>query len=294
MKDFTIGYGLKNFLKCLKYIFIPLGMLCLGAILGLSIAIPICQHSLGNLFDAIVNSAQDLTIDTNALRSEFMSVVGELNWSEPQTALQSITDKAWLTAALTRCMTALTGLDSFESTVEGEVEAAFSGIYTGVLVFFFFLILSFIGGYMLTKSLIRKELASRTFWKFIAIYIIHGLITMGTTALGIWLLSVWRLSVFIFSVGFFILISVLSMFEAYLVQGWRKVPAKKIVTTKNVAFKLLSDFIIFLVWAAIVALITVIFNRFAGMIIGIVIFEIASIVINLNAEAYVKSVATDD
>ena len=71
MKDFTIKYALKNFLNCLKYIFVPLGLLSLAVILGLSLAIPICGQSLSKLFDAVANSVQDATIDTSALRKEF-------------------------------------------------------------------------------------------------------------------------------------------------------------------------------------------------------------------------------
>ena len=294
MKNFTIKYGLKNFFKCLKYIFIPLGMLCLGAILGLSIALPICQNSLSELFDGLVKSVQDASFDTKALKSEFMSVVSELDWSEPQTALSNIVDKAWLIAALTRCMTALTGLEDLGNTIEGEVETAFSGIFTGVLVFGVFVVLSLIGGYILTRYLIRKELASRSVWKFFVVYFIHGLATLGMTVLGVWLVSFWQLSVFIFPIVFFLVMSMMSMFEAYVVHGWRRIPMKQIVTTKNVGVKLLTDLIIFLIWSVSVTVITAIFNRFAGIIVGIVIFEIAAIVINLNAEAYVKSAVENE
>ena len=290
MKDFTVKYGLKNFFKCLKYIFVPLGLLCLGAILGLSIAIPLCEQSLSNLFEELVNSAQNATIDTKALRSEFLSVVGELDWGAPKSALESLTDKAWLTTALARCMTALTGLDySQNGVVSSGVEDAADDVFWGILIFFLFISLAFIGGYILARYLIRKELASRSVWKFFIVYLIHGLATLGMTVLGVWLVSVWQPSVFIFPIVFFLFMSVLSMFEAYIVHGWHHVPMKKIVTTKNVGTKLLSDLIIFLIWVASVAIITAIFNKFAGIVVGILIFEIASIVINLNAEAYVKS-----
>lgn len=292
MNEFTIKYALKNFLKCLKFIVVPLGMLCLGAILGLSLALPLCGQSLSALFEAVANSAQDVTIDTTALRREFFAVVGELDWNAPKTALESLTDKAWITAALVRCMTALTGLDYAEDgIISSEVDDAVSGVVMAMLIFFLFIAVSFIGGYILTKSLIRKELASRSVWKFIMVYVVHGLATLGITALGVWLVTLWQPSVFIFPVVFFLLMSVLSMFEAYIVHGMGKVKAKKILTAKNVRSKLLSDFIIFLVWAASVALITFVFNEFAGAIIGILMFEIGTIVMDLNAEAYVKAVA---
>lgn len=291
MKEFTVKYALKNFLSCLKYIFIPLGMLSLGLILGLSLAIPLCGNSLNELFDAVSNSVQDATIDTAALRKEFFAVVGELNWREPQSAISSLTDKAWFTAAITRCLTALTGNDyTANAGVLSEIDDTVNGVFAGTLIIFLFIILAFIGGYILTKSLIRRELASRSVWKFILVYIVHGLATLGITVLGVWLVTLWQPSVFIFPVVFFLLMSGLSMFEAYIVHGWGKIPAKKILTSKNVGTKLLSDFIIFLAWAAIVAIITAIFNKFAGMLIGVLIFEIGTIVIDLNAEAYVKAV----
>ena len=289
MNEFKVKYALKNFLKCLKFIFVPLGMLSLGAILGLSLALPLCGESLNKLFEAVSGSAQDATIDTAALRREFFAVVGELDWNAPKTALQSLTDKAWLSAALARCMSALTGLEySDNGIISSEVDEAASGILTGVLIFSLFIVLAFIGGYILTKSLIRKELASRSVWKFVVVYIVHGLATLGITALGVWLVTLWQPSVFIFPVVFFLLMSVLSMFEAYIVHGMGKIEAKKIVTAKNVRSKLLSDAVIFLVWAASVALITAVFNEFAGALIGILMFEIGTIVMDLNAEAFVK------
>lgn len=289
MNEFKVKYALKNFLKCLKFIFVPLGMLSLGAILGLSLALPLCGESLNKLFEAVSGSAQDATIDTAALRREFFAVVGELDWNAPKTALQSLTDKAWLSAALARCMSALTGLEySDNGIISSEVDEAASGILTGVLILSLFIVLAFIGGYILTKSLIRKELASRSVWKFVVVYIVHGLATLGITALGVWLVTLWQPSVFIFPVVFFLLMSVLSMFEAYIVHGMGKIEAKKIVTAKNVRSKLLSDAVIFLVWAASVALITAVFNEFAGVLIGILMFEIGTIVMDLNAEAFVK------
>ena len=289
MKDFTVKYALKNFLSCLKYIFVPLGLLSLGVILGLSLAIPICGQSLNKLFEVAANSMQDATIDTAALRTEFFAVVGELNWKEPLTAINSLMDKAWFTAAITRCLTAMTGTDyTANAGVLSEIDDTVNGVITGFAIILVFVIFAFIGGYMLTKSLIRKELASRSVWKFILVYVVHGLATLGITALGVWFVALWKYSVFIFPVVFFLLMSILSMFEAYLVHGWHKVPAKKILTSKNIRTKIISDFIIFLVWVAIVAIITLIFKKFAGMLIGVLMFEIATIVIDMNAEAYVK------
>lgn len=291
MKEFTVKYALKNFLKCLKFIFVPLGMLSLGVILGLSLAIPLCGRSLNELFDAVSNSVQDVTIDTAALRKEFFAVVGELDWNEPQSALSSLMDKAWFTEAITRCLTALTGMDySANAGVLSEIDAAVNGVVTGTLIFSLFVSLAFIGGYILTKSLIRRELASRSVWKFIIVYIFHGVATLGITVLGVWLVTLWKPSVFIFPIVFFLIMSALSMFEAFIVHGWGKLPVKRILTAKNVGTKLLSDLIIFLIWVASVAVITAIFNAFAGVLIGVLIFEISTIVIDLNAEAYVKAV----
>lgn len=84
--------------------------------------------------------------------------------------------------------------------------------------------------------------------------------------------------------------------EAYIVHAWKKTDIKRIVNVKKIFQLFLTDAIILVLVGVSVQLIVLLTNTFTGISVGIVLMEIAFIVISLNAESYVKTFVkeTDD
>lgn len=71
--------------------------------------------------------------------------------------------------------------------------------------------------------------------------------------------------------------------------AWKKTDVKNIINVKNIGMLFATNLIILLIASALVSVAVLLTNTIAGLFIGIALMETAFIVIELNAEAYVKS-----
>lgn len=286
-----IKQGIINFFKNLKYFFTPLGTLALGFIFGLSVFIPGIITSFSTLTDSVQNILSDTTIDFTVLKDSAISAVQALDWNNPLEAIKTMLSNDWLMQTLNECV------GSFVESTE-VYTAQFStavSTFTNDLVSYFaavivFLVLGLMGGFFLTKWLVRRNIAKRSLWKYLLNAFIDSLLTATLVALCVWLIQVWKPSALISSLVSILLFGFISLFEAYIVHAWKKIDIKKIINTKNIFELFATDLIIFLLAGGCVLLAIVLTNIIVGIVIGIVFMEIAFIVIGLNAESYVKSV----
>ena len=284
--------GVKNFFMNLKYIFVPMGTVALGLVFGLSVLIPGALASASVLVDSVAEILEGIPLDLDALLSSVTDSAGELEWSDPVTAVQTMFSDDWLTAALSRAVGALVGDVGAYSSELGAAAGVFAGAmgsYFATLVIFVFL--GFLLGYFLLKIFIRRNMARRAFWKYLLISLTDSLITASLVAVSVYLLSLWQPSVFISTSVSLLLFGFISLLEAYIVHGLGKVEFKSVVNFKNILRLIATNLLIFAAAAAMVALLTALTNTFVGIFVGVSLLEIAFIVVGMNAEAYVKSFA---
>ena len=284
--------GVKNFFMNLKYIFVPMGTVALGLVFGLSVLIPGALSSASVLVDSVAEILEGTPLDLDALLSSVTDSAGELEWSDPVTAVQTMFSDDWLTAALTRAVGALVGDVGAYTSELGAAAGVFAGAmgsYLSTLVIFVFL--GFLLGYFLLKIFIRRNMARRAFWKYLLISLTDSLITASLVAVSVYLLSLWQPSVFISTSVSLLLFGFISLLEAYIVHGLGKVEFKSVVNFKNILRLIATNLLIFAAAAAMVALLTALTNTFVGIFVGVSLLEIAFIVVGMNAEAYVKSFA---
>lgn len=284
--------GVKNFFMNLKYIFVPMGTVALGLVFGLSVLIPGALSSASVLVDSVAEILEGTPLDLDALLSSVTDSAGELEWSDPVTAVQTMFSDDWLTAALTRAVGALVGDVGAYTSELGAAAGVFAGAmgsYLSTLVIFVFL--GFLLGYFLLKIFIRRNMARRAFWKYLLISLTDSLITASLVAVSVYLLSLWQPSVFISTPVSLLLFGFISLLEAYIVHGLGKVEFRRVVNFKNILQLIATNILIFAAAAAMVALLTALTNTFVGIFVGVSLLEIAFIVVGMNAEAYVKSFA---
>lgn len=286
-----IKQGVRNFFTNLKYLFTPLGTIALGFVLGLSVLVPAIGSAITELASEVQTIFAETTLDLSALKDSFTNAVYSLDWSNPIDALLSILNENWVSATLNSCLEALIGSAEAYTVPLGAAVVAFGDkIASGFIALAAFTFLGFVGGFWLTKFLIRFGIARRSIWKFFLVSAVDSLLSATVVALCLWLLALWKPSVFISSTVSIALFCSISLFEAYIVHGRGKVPLGTVVNARNVFALFLSDLIVFALFAVGTA-IAVAVNAAVGLFIGIALFEISFIVVSLNAEAYIKSEA---
>ena len=287
-----IKQGIINFFKNLKYFFTPLGTLALGFIFGLSVLIPGIIASFSTLADSVQKILSDTAIDFNALKVSALSAVQALNWNNPLEATKTMLSNDWLMQTLNECTSSFVESTEVYTTQFTTVINAFTAdLVSYFAVVIVFLVFGLMGGFLLTKWLVRRNMARRSLWKYFLNSFIDSLLNATLVALCVWLVQVWKPSALISSLLSILLFGFVSLFEAYIVHAWKKVDIKQIVNAKNIFQLFATDLIIFLLAGICVLLAIALTNLTVGIVIGIVLMEIAFIVIGLNAEAYVKSVS---
>ena len=289
-----IKQGIKNYFKNLKYIFTPLGAMMLGAVIGLSILLPGIVSSIEKLAKSVQDILSESNIDFVQLKDHFATAIKELDWANPVSAASTMLSNEWINQTLTSCIGVLVeGSEVYVLALSGAVDA-FSLELVGYLVgFFIFIGLGIIVGFIITKWIIRQDIAKRSLVKFILVTVFDGVLTVAFLASIGWLTSKWKPSIYISFVVFMLLYRLVSLLEAYLVQGKGKVEPKKVINLKNIISLIAVDLVIIIFSVALVSFANFVINQVVAVFLGVAIFEIAIIIMNLNAESYVKTLASE-
>ena len=159
-------------------------------------------------------------------------------------------------------------------------------------MFIICILFSLIAGFLLTKFLVRRTIAKRSWWKFILHWLIDAILSTTLVFLSGWLFILWQPSGWLSMALSLILFGAISLIEAYFIQGFKKVSFKQIVNFKNIGIFLLTNFLIFLIAMALTWCIQWILNPIMALFVGISLFEIAFLVVSMDAESYVQSRCT--
>ena len=283
-----IKSGIKNYFLNLKYYFIPVGTLFVGAVIGLSILIPNAMEALSAMMGEILGIIDETHVDFNTVMNHLVSSVMSLNWAEPVSSLKTLVSSEWLNGTLSECFQLVSvELQPYSDAIAASINGAIATIkvLTGVLIFFS--AIGLIGGYYLTRYLVRGQMAKRTFAKFLISLVAESIISSLIIVLCGWLFILWKPSVAISSVLGLLIYSTFSLALAYVVYGFKKISVKKVLNAKNIFLLLLSDLIVLAISLALMVILTLLSNAICGIMLGFAFVEIAFLVISMNGESYV-------
>ena len=290
-----IKQGLKNYIINLKYFFTPLGAFFLGIIVGLSILLPGTISLLNNLGVEAGRLLNNTNLDFPAFEKTLVDALSKLDWQNANEAIKSLFNYDWLTSTLNAALYALAGdFSSSTSEITQLVDQTIHSFVPLLVWFVFFSLLGIFVGFMLTKFLVRKEIAQRSLVKMIFQVIVDSLLSVTLITFVLWLLTIWQPSVYLSALVAIIVYGFVSLIEAYVAQGTKTTKFKKIVNLKNVGKLAISNLLILLIGLALVSLISFLINQFVGIFVGVSFLEISFVVISLNAESYVKAVASKE
>jgi len=287
-----VQQGLKNYFSNLKYFFTPLGTIALGVVIGLSILIPGVISSAADFFDEVKAIFSDTSMDFSALKQSILGAVQGLDWNDPVGAVRVMLSGEWISETLNSCAAALIeGSEAYTVQIDAAVFEFVAKFGSYILILIAFTVLGIIGGYFLLRWLIRRRIARRSILNFVLVTLIDSVLDATLVALCMWLMTLWTPSILFSGTVSVLLFGFISLFEAYFVHGRNKVEVKQIINIKNIFKLAATNFLIFFVCMLMVYLAIGLTNVIVGLFIGIALMEIAFVVISLNAEAYVKSLA---
>ena len=290
-----IKEGLKNYFVSLKYIFTPLGTMFLGMMLGFSVLLPGVIAAVHTLVVGVKELASHVNLDFGLMFDYIWEAVQSLDWNDPLTAFETMISSQWLNDVMTRILQTILGTD-FETfqTYIVELVAGFIGqVAACVLVFFVFWILGFIAGFFIIKFQIRRTVARRSLWKFILAYLINAVMSAALIVVCVLLSGMWKGSIYVSVVVSLLLVGTAELLQSYMLYGYKKVGLTAAVNVKNVGLYMLTNLLIFIISIAF-TLAAMLINKLMGLFVGLAVIVIAFIVIGLNAESYVQSLADSE
>lgn len=284
-----IKQSIVNFFKNLKYFFTPLGTLFLGLIFGVFFLYSGFKVQVKQATTEIQMITQETNISINDLKDCVIESFADVPWEDPIEAIKLITSSEWLNGTLKENISnTIDNYQLYASDIENAVVNAISGYIKYIVIFVICAIFGFISGFFLTKFLIRKNIAKRNFWKFVLVTMLDSVLTIGVATLSMWLTLLWKPSIIFTSLVGIIIYGFISLFEAYIIHGYKKIPLKQVVNIKNSFLLFISNILIYIISFAISSFVIAITNAFVGIFIALPLVIVGIIVISLNAEAYIK------
>ncbi len=278
-----------NFFRNLKYFFTPLGTLFLGLIFGVSFLYSGFKVQVKQATTEIQMITQETNISINDLKDCVIESFADVPWEDPIEAIKLITSSEWLNGTLKENISnTIDNYQLYASDIENAVVNAVSGYIKYIVIFVICAIFGFISGFFLTKFLIRRNIAKRNFWKFVLVTMLDSVLTIGVATLSMWLTLLWKPSIIFTSLVGIIIYGFISLFEAYIIHGYKKIPLKQVVNIKNSFLLFISNILIYIISFTISSFVIAITNAFVGVFIALPLVIVGIIVISLNAEAYIK------
>ncbi|MDY4159694.1 MAG: hypothetical protein SOY02_05610 [Candidatus Onthovivens sp.] len=278
-----------NFFRNLKYFFTPLGTLFLGLIFGVSFLYSGFKVQVKQATTEIQMITQETNISINDLKDCVIESFADVPWEDPIEAIKLITSSEWLNGTLKENISnTIDNYQLYASDIENAVVNAVSGYIKYIVIFVICAMVGFISGFFLTKFLIRRNIAKRNFWKFILVTMLDSVLTIGVATLSMWLTLLWKPSIIFTSLVGIIIYGFISLFEAYIIHGYKKIPLKQVVNIKNSFLLFISNILIYIISFTISSFVIAITNAFVGVFIALPLVIVGIIVISLNAEAYIK------
>lgn len=285
-----IKKGLKNFLHSLKYVFTPLGTMLLGLAVGLSVLVPGLLAALNTLTEGLRALSANADLNVDVLAGALRSSLGALDWGSGAGALRTLFSQEWLDGLITQTLRDILGMDfaAFQTQASALIDAFAAEAVRKAAVFLVWWALGFAAGFFVLRFQLRRDLARSGVVKTLAAALLNAvfLLVFLATLGAVQILLGW--SVLLSTALFFLLLSLMSLLEAYLLHGRGAATLRQVVNLRTVGLYTLVNLLIFLLFLA-VSLAALALNPLAGLFLALALLEITVNVMDLNAESFLLS-----
>lgn len=285
-----IKKGLQNFFHSLRYVFTPLGTMLLGLAVGLSVLVPGLLAALRTLTEGLRALSANADLNVDVLAGALRSSLGSLDWSRGGGALRTVLSQEWLDGLINQTLRDVLGMDFsvFQHEASALIDAFAAEAVRKAVVFLVCWVLGFVAGFFVLRFQLRRDLARSGILKTLASALVNAVfLLLFLAGLGaVQLLLGW--SVLLSVVLLFLLLSALSLLEAYLLHGRGTVELRRVMNAKTVGLFALTDLLLFLLFLAL-SLAALALNPLAGLFFALALLELTVNVMDLNAESFLLS-----
>ena len=286
-----IKLSLKNYLKCLAHIFVPLGCIFLGVLFGAHALFGAIAEQTAFVKEEIAGILSGVETDFDQLWSYVIASARELKWDQPLNTVKMLLQGDWLAEKIGTFL----GMTNeqyaqFLVRIQTVLVSVGEGLTGGLTAFCVWAALGVLGGYFVTALFVRRSTVKRGFWKFFGAALLESFFSTTIIAFTVWLLSVWSPGAIISLAVSMLVFGFVALYEAYLLHG-RELKLSKVVNIKNCYLLQLSQLLIMLISFAVIAVLFAATNFLVALAIGFSVIIIAFLVSNVNAESYVANMA---
>ena len=287
----TIKKGLSNFLKGLKYYLTPFGATLLFFIIGLCIAIPAMVASVNSMLNDLSKTLGGMKFDWNAALDSIIGSIVKLDWGKDFSAsLNKLWNADFLTNTLKDATSAAFGKIDYTKIILDIISNCVATIIGLIIVVIVLTILGLIFGFILTKMMLRHEVASvgKSFGKYMLRAALGAVVFTGLVMLITWVLSLTNsVLIWLAVVAIFIVYTFATILKDYLVYALKKVPLKKVLNPVNVLWLYLADIIVVAISVVSILLLSLIFGKAIAIVLAIPLAMIVVVTIDINTDSYV-------
>jgi len=290
----VLKQSLINLAKGLKYIFTPLGIITLFFLIGGTIMVNGIINSVTTMVNGVAAELSTISIPLESIWNAFLKFLAGLDWSNPGQLFANFLDGEYVKNVLIAFLRdSYPEIDIKIAAISALIQDCVQSIFKYLIIFIALVLLGVVVGYFVTRFLIRHEIVHRKWYKAILFAIVDALILVGVLMLATYIISklgmggIWLVALVILAK------SVLSLFEGWLIHGVKKVKATKIFNIKNILFLILGDVIIVALGALLIVLFYLMNMIVVTIVMALSIVEVVTVVLDANAEGYVRYVAVD-
>ena len=289
-----IKKGFFSFLKCLKYYFVPLGLLSIFTIIGLSISVTGIINSLKTFFEEVQKIVSAAKIDWDGIWGALIGEVSKLHiLDDPNAGLATLFSSEWITNTLTSVAKATFGDSVSFEQISSVIAIAIASIVLFAVIFIVMIIVGIVVGIFVVKLLLRKELTRVKVGKLIVVTLLDTLFWLVLIVLFNLLSSIAAWVAIVMTILVVLGFMFICLIEAFLFYGRKKVPFKKVVNIKNVLKLYAIELMVFAVTASVSVILVLLFKFFVGFYLALPIIEIGIIANSLEAENYVVNMVDE-
>ena len=289
-----IKKGFFSFLRCLKYYFVPLGILSIFTVIGLSISATGIVNSLKTFFEEVQKIVSAAKIEWDGIWGALIGEVSKLHILEdPNKGLAALFSSEWITNTLTTVAKATFGDSLSFEQIATVVGTAIANIILFAVIFFAMILIGIVVGIFVVKLLLRKEMTRVRIGKLIVVTLLDTLFWLVLivlfnllSAIASWLAIVM---IVLTIIGFMII----CLIEAYLFYGRKQIKFGKVVNIKNVLKLYAIELMVFAVTTSVSVILVLLFDFFVGLYLALPIIEIGIIANSLEAENYVVNMVDE-
>lgn len=289
-----IGKSIKDFLKCLKYYFVPFGILSIFVIIGFSGMVNGIVSAVKTFITDAGNIANNVSIDWGNMWNTFLGDIMQVDFNQNLDAIvKTFTSSEWIGNTLQHVASVMFGDTLTMDQITELVTTAVTGIVMSIITFLLMILLGFVLGIFVMKLLLRKELTKVKTGKLLLYSLLDTLFWIAVIVILMLLGSVIKWLVIVLVVLLVVLLPLLCLCEGYVFYARKKVPFKELVNIKDVLLIYLIGLIDLTITVLITGLILLIFKGFLGIYLIIPIIEIGILGIGLVAENFVVNKVKD-